>query len=421
MRQSKNTMLKFLKIPKEISWYAGASILSLLFAFIGMSFVSRYLGPTNLGLYSFAINYVGVFLSTVSGLELYYTWHLAKSTEKIKDLKSFAIHKFHILITLTVISIGLAFIILPADVAILCMVLSFPLILHSFTVFSIFANTQGNAKVYASSQVVSAIILLSARLLLVSFHADLKYFVLVSAFDLLITAILITVFYVKDKELVKEFKHAVSPKFLDTVKLLYTIRFSILAFISWQLILRADQLILATFANAYTLGIYSAAAKIAEVPNFIAGILYIYTIPKFGNTATETEGVAVSFFTQYKKILYAYVGVGLFITAGIVIGAPYAVKIIYGSQYLESIAILRVYALSITPMFLLYFFFSLYSSVGRYKMQTAVFASGFILNIFVIKTGFAYFGIRGVALASAITYTLLVLAFSYFYNRKKVL
>lgn len=413
-------MRKFLKIPKEISWYTGASILSLFFAFIGMSFVSRYLGPTNLGLYSFAINYVGVFLSAVSGLELYYTWHLAKSTEKIKDLKSFAVHKFHILSTLTVISIALAFIILPADVAILCMTLSFPLIIHSFTVFSIFANTQGNAKVYASSQVISAIILLSTRLLLVFFKADLKYFVLVSAFDLLITAILITLFYIKDKELVTEFKNAVSPKFLDTAKLLYTIRFSILAFISWQLILRADQLILATFANAYTLGIYSAAAKIAEVPNFIAGILYIYTIPKFGNSASEAEGVTVSFFTQYKKILYAYVGVGLFITAGIVIGAPYAVKIIYGSQYIESIAILRVYALSITPMFLLYFFFSLYSSVGRYKMQTAVFGSGFILNIFVIKTGFAYFGIRGVALASAVTYTLLILAFSYFYNRRKV-
>jgi hypothetical protein len=70
-------------------------------------------------------------------------------------------------------------------------------------------------------------------------------------------------------------------------------------------------------------------------------------------------------------------------------------------------------------MFLLYFFFSLYSSVNRYQAQAVIFGSGLLLTAVIVKFAYAHFGVHGVAGANVISYSLLVLAFGYFHNRRK--
>ncbi len=407
----------FKKIPKEISWYTAAQIITQFFAFIGVSIVSRYLGPTNLGLYSFAQNFIGVFLSCVNGLELYFTWKIAQSENSIQEVKKFFGHKLHLTMTLTLISIVSALIVLPVDVAILCIVMSLPLFLHSLTGFALYANAKSNAKVYAKSQISAGVILLIARIVLVLVKAPLIYIALLSSIDLILTSVLIAYHYLSQKVWYTEFiKHAL-PRYWQTLKLILHIRYSILAFVLWQLILRADQLILATFAGAYTLGIFSAAAKIAEVPNFLAGILYVYTIPKFSRDV-DSHSDTTSFFVKYKKIVLSYLYTSIPITLGIILFAPLIVKIIYGADYGDSVYVLRLYALSIPPMFLTYFFFSLYGSENRYKLQSAIFAINFVLNIGIVKISNYWFGLPGVALSSFLSYSILVGMFAFMYNKK---
>jgi O-antigen/teichoic acid export membrane protein len=412
--------IKHVRIPKALSWYTAAQVCTLLMGFVGFSVISRYLGPTSLGLFSFAQNFLAVFLSCVNGLELYYTWHIAKSDEKIKEMKGFFGHKLHLMLTVMALSVCSALIILPLDVALLCIVISLPLFLHSCTAFTVYSNAEGNAKIYSQSQILAAVILLIARVAFVWMEAKLVYIVLLSSLDLILTSIFIAAHYLSRKDWYETFKEYKFPTYLSTAKLLVRIRYTILVFIAWQLILRADQLILATFAGAYTLGVYSAATKIAEVPNFIAGILYIYTIPKFGLQIKDEAGaiqVEESFYKKYKKLILTYLGVSSVIALGTIIFAPLAIHILYGNEFIESVSILRIYALSIPPLFLLYFFFSLYSSMGRYKMQAAVFLIGLLINVVLIKIGYKLADVQGVAAASFVAYSLLVVAFSYLYKR----
>lgn len=408
----------FKKIPKEISWYTTAQLITQLCAFIGVSLISRYLGPTNLGLYSFAQNFIGIFLSCVNGLELYFTWQVAKSDRSIQETKKFFGHKLHITLLITILAAILSYSYLPSDVALLCTMMSLPLFLHSLTAFVVYSNAKNNAKVYAQSQIWAAIILLVGRIALVLVKAQLVYIVLLSSIELILTASFVTYHYLSQKQWSQEFFKYKLPRFLETLKLMVKIRFSISAFVLWQLILRIDQLILATFAGAYTLGIYSAATKIAEVPNFIAGILYIYTIPKFSTDVEKYAGSNVSFFIKYRKIVLSYLIISITISFCLILFAPQAIHIVYGAEYQDSIYILRLYALSIPPMFLTYFFFSLYGSENRYKLQSFIFGISLIINIVVIKAFNYWYGLPGVAISSFISYSVLVSIFALVYNRR---
>lgn len=404
-----NSLLKK-SILKEISWYTLGQIFIQIFAFLGVIVTSRYLGPTNIGLYSFVQNYLGVFMAITIGIDFYFTLKIAKSTDKIRELKEYIGHKFNITVVLSVIGIVMGWSILPRDVAQMATILFVPLFLSSCSGFYQYAVIEKKAKLIMVIQAISALISFLIKVALVFLSAPLIAFVVAGSIDIVFFVSVFALFYILQKEFRQKFRENkyTYPTFWKTGVFMYSIRMSLLAMMLWQLIIRIDQLVLATFTNAHALGIYAAAVKIAEVPNFFAGVLYTALITHVAMFADKHDSHSKQ---RIHQAMLIYFFSGLLIALGIIFCAPFIVKLLYGSKFIDSIPVLQAYAFSIPGMFLSFHFFGVYGVQDRHHHQALIFLFGLVTNVVLIYILTPLMGLVGAGIATSITYNLLAVAF----------
>jgi O-antigen/teichoic acid export membrane protein len=399
---------------KELSWYTSAQIIVQISAFLSAIIIARYLGPTNLGLLSFVQNYVGILLTVGGGMEYYFTWKIAKSENYFDDVQKYLGYKFSVYILLTVIGIILAWIVMPKDIAFMISIVLIPVSIQSLGVFSIYAIATNRARLMSIVQVVSSLSLIAVKIALAMLEAPLYMFVVVVALDMILAGILISMYFLTKEEWKGFFSTIKIPSFVSSVTFIYTIRFSVLALVFWQLLLRVDQMALATFTNAYTLGIYSAAVKIAEVPNFLAGVIsaaLISRIAKISNQDTEYSK------DKLRTIMLGYFLIGSCISLGIILFAPLIVNVLYGDKFIDSILVLKAYALSIPGMFMNYFFLGIYGARDKYKQQILIFGVAVTVNVILVYALTPIMGIMGAALSTSLAYT--ISAVWFYFNYKK--
>jgi O-antigen/teichoic acid export membrane protein len=393
---------------KQLSWYTAAQIIVQVVAFLSAIIVSRYLGPINLGLYSFVQNYVGSFLTIVAGMDFYFMWKLAKSEDKQKDVFTFIGHKLNIYIVIILAGIISAWVILPRDVAIMVSIVLLPVCIQSLSIFASYTAIIHRAKLLSLVQVTGSVLLFVLKVILVMSKAPLYMFVVVAAIDLILNGVIFFLYYLREKSWREVFMQNSFPSFFHSFTFLYGIRFSIIALACWQLLLRVDQLILATIGNAYMLGIYSAAVKVAEVPNFLAGVLSTVLISRIAQVSTNADALSQH---SLKKMMLTFFGTGSAIAILIIIFAPLAIHILYGGKFLDSVPVLRVYALSIPGMFMNYLFLGMYGAKDKHMFQVMIFGLSLLINGLLVYILTPLFGLGGAALATAIAYSVSALGF----------
>lgn len=403
-------------IFRELSWYAIAQIVVQVISFLSVIIVARYLGPVNLGLYSFVLNYAVVTLTFIGGMDFYFTWKIAKSEDYYRDVKEYVGHKFNIYVSFSILGIIFAWVILPKDLAFMSTIILAPVFVQSLNTFSYYAMATNRAKLMSIVQIVSAIALFLIKIYLVFIKAPLYMFVFVLALDLILTGIILFIYFIRMSEWKKSFSDFKLPSVLSSLTFLYSIRLSIIALSCWHLLLRMDQLILATISNAYTLGIYSAAVKIAEVPNFLAGILSTALISRIAYTSLKNDDISKS---NLKKMMFAYLISGIIIAIFIILIAPLAIEMLYGSKFIDSIPVLRAYALSIPGMFMNYFFLGTYGATDRRNHQVAIFSFAVVINILLVYMLTPIYGVVGTAFATSIAYTVSAIGFYVNLENKK--
>lgn len=227
-------------------------------------------------------------------------------------------------------------------------------------------------------------------------------FVIGAGVDLFLAGVIFSVYFFKSiPECRRAFFPFRTPKILSTLSFLFSIKLSIAALVFFQLLLRVDQLILATLSNAYTLGIYSAAVKISDIPNFLVGIISMALTSRISQISVKYDNESRK---NLKYVMIYYIAVGIFISACIVVFAPLAVHVLYGTKFIDSVSVLRVYALSIPAIFLVSFFMSIYGARDKYKQQVIIFGSSLALNVFLIYVLTPFYGILGTAFATVVAY-----------------
>lgn len=393
---------------KHFSWYTLAQIVVQGVGFLSAVIVSRYLGPTNLGLLSFVQNYLGGFLTITAGMDFYFVWKLAKIENKEEETLLYVGHKFNILLVLSLVGTVSAFFVLPKSIAYMVLILLAPSFLQSFTAFNLYSAVTNRAKRLSFFQVFSSVSLLIIKVVLVKLEAPLQAFIAVTAIDMFLSGLLLAIYYVKISFWKKTISEFYFPSLLKSFTFIFSIKTSIVALASWQLLLRVDQLALATFSDSYLLGIYSAATKIAEMPNFLAGVLSTALISKISliasNGTRETR-------KNLNRMVLIFLGMGSFLAICIIIIAKLAVKIVYGDAFVQSGTVLEVYALSIPAMFMNYLFLGIYGTRDRYTFQLVNFTLALVINVGLIYVLMPKFGVIGVAFSTVIAYTASALLF----------
>lgn len=402
-------------IVKDMSWYTTANIISNLFGFIGVFFVSRYLGPTNLGLYAFVINYVSTFFTIFGGSDLYFTWEISRSEDIYKDIKEYVIYKLYLFLSIFLVVLLSAFIVLPKDVAILVVVFMLPMVVYSLSAFAYYALSIKKAKLVSIINIASNFVFLLVKLLLVFISAKLSYFVFFASFESVLGTTAIAFYFLREKDWREKLSMVRIPNFIFVFHFLNKVKSSIVVVIVWQLLLRADQLFLATVSNAYSLGIYSAAVKLAELPNFFAGVLYSAMIGRMAGVIGENHSYGNK---KLRILLGVYFFIGLLFSLIVILFAPVFVNIIYGSKFSDSVNVLRVYAISIPFFYLLYFFYLFLGAAKRYLVQAIVLSVSVVLNIVLVVIITPIYGLVGTAVATVVSYALGCLLFYFFWIKK---
>lgn len=402
----------------ELSWYLFGQILVQASSFVSAIIVSRYLGPTNLGLFSFSQNFVTLILSIIAGADFYLSWKIATSKDFRNELQMAFAYKIRLHGFLAIVGSIVALVTLPRDVALLCIVLFTPSLLQSFSIFTFYALSKNYAKQIGIIQAFLAFFFLATKLVGVYLGLPLTYFVIIASLDMVMFGILMY-FYcaTHDREIQSFFKGLPPVSFTDLLSFCLKISVSIIAIFFWGLLLRVDQFLLALFTNAYTLGLYAGAVKVAEMPNILAGVI----------TSALTSRIALLPSIEKTKLRKRVMGIvfaqglfGVMVMLFLIVFSGPIISLIYGPTFAGSEMMLRLYALTIPFIFINYVFHSIYGSFSLIRFQAINYGTAVVLNIVFGSLGFMLCGVTGVIYATILAYACSTI-FSFFYFRRTIL
>ena len=390
-------------IVKEAVWYTSANAVVQICSLLGVLFVSRYLGPTNLGIYSFVQNFIAAFLTVLTSMDIYANWHIVQSKDRIKELTKYTYQKAVLSVPLIIILLSTSFIFLPKDIFHLTLVLCLPIITSIFSSYIFSAQEQKKAILVSLGMVLSSIVLLVLKIIAVQNNANLSVFVIINSIDGIVLTTICVAHYIKDYKKI-DFKYLL--KIEDFKSLIKNSALPFVYLLFWFLVIRADQFIVPLYYNAYTLGVYSSAVKVIEMTNVIIIILQALIVPRITHINNPNTGIK-----NMHRTIVAYVLVGLATSLVIYVLAPIIVPILFGEKFVDSVAILKFYAWSVPGLFVSYLFSVVFMSKKNYKWL-ALHAMFFgVLNVFLLYALTLHIGINGVATLSVFMYSLSALAY----------
>jgi PST family polysaccharide transporter len=402
---------------REAGFYGLSNIVNQAMAFIAMIFVSRYLGPTNLGLLAFVQNYSGIFLSLIAGADYYFSWEIGKRENKLDFIKEYITHRLYFTLLVLLFGLGFAFYTFPKDLLLYTLIVMSSFVFTVFSPLYLYSLYEKRAKLIFWVQTISMLFLFVCKILLVILKAPLIYFVIISSIDIALNSLLYLYYYLSTHTTWKN--KLLKFKFFNPLKTLYfyfDIRYAILAPLLWVLLMRADQLMLGFLTSkidllklgesgAYNLGIYNAAVKLAEIPNTLASIVYLVLISRMVKIVEKADEV------RLKKVFNFYILSGGIFALFIYIFAPIMVSLVYGSKFQDSINVLKIYGISIVFVYVITYYLALLGAKDQHRFQSFVFLLGVVINMALVILLTPVFGLVGTAWATVISYGLVACIF----------
>lgn len=384
------------RIVKDATMYISTNAIIQASSFIGVLIVSRYLGPTNIGIYSFVQNYIAAFVTIISGFDVYANWSIVHSKNFYHELIKYTKLKSIIIVALTIPFIFLSFLVLPRAIFLLSLLLILPILTNIFSSFIFVLQYQNKVKLVTVAMTVSAVFLLLLKIIAVLLKLPLGFFIAINAFDGVILSAF-CVYYMQTRQKVTDV-HKVT--FNDFLKLCSLSFFPVAYVCATFIFVRVDQFFVPLYFNAYRLGVYSVAVKVVEMSNIIAVILQALVIPRVFLLQNPDKDRVLT-----HTVALAYLFFGLITACGIYVLAPHLTQTLFGSSYNDAIGILKIYAWSIPGLFVSNFFAVIAMSRRSFKqlalMSIFLASLAVVLSFFAAKIG----SITLVASVSVFVYT----------------
>ncbi len=385
-------------------WALAARIVSILVSFFVTIYLIRYLGSENYGQLSYAVSMVGLFATLASaGIDSVLYRELITHPDKRNEyLGSAFIMKLGLGAATMLCIVGAALMFGEPDVSrILICIIAGTFIFTPFHIIAQEFQADVAQKYVSIVSLIITIILNALKVAVIVSGQGVIYVALV----LLLEPILYATGYLWLRT-----RHYASIRLwrFDSATSL-----SLLAH-SWPFILvalftvaysRIDQIMLKHMIDASAVGLYDAAVRIAEIWLFIPGLIASVLFPALIH-AKKTS------FTEYRNRLLALCGMTvsfsiLFTLIPALFSTPITV-LLYGDSFIQSGAILQVYAWSSIFMALdsvLRFYLLAEHQYHTLLILTACTAiANILLNLLLIPR----LGIIGAAWATLIAYTLLI-------------
>lgn len=399
----------FKKYLANTSWLFLERILRILVSFVVTILVVRYLGPKEFGLYSYALSFFWLFgsLSTL-GLEAITTREIVKYPDK-KDEINGTVFFLRIAGSLAAIVLIAATLFLTGEetyTAILILILSGSFFFQSFSVIEYYFRGIVKAKYNAYALSVSVILSSALKVIFILVKAPLIYFVYSVVFEYAALAIGLIVVYHHYKLSIFNWKYSkniASSLIKDSWPLA-------LSGIVVMVYVRIDQIMIKNMMSVEAVGYYSAAVRLCEAWYFIPVTLCNSIFPAIVNA----KNVSQEFYNNRMQKLYdllTWLAIG--IAVPVTIFSDKIILLLFGNEFSPAAPVLTIYIWAGVAVFLGVASSQYLINENLTKLSFSRNLAGMILNVGLNLILIPYYGIIGSAVATLISYSLIILTLSF--------
>jgi len=399
----------FKKYLANTSWLFFERIIRILISFVVTIFVVRYLGPKEFGLYSYVLSFFALFASFSSlGLEAITTRETIKYPDQIDEINGtvFFLRLAGGIVAIIMIGITLLLTGEETNTAILILILSGSFLFLSFTPIEYYFRgiVKGKYNVYALS--VSVIISSGLKIIFILQKAPLVYFVVAVLIEYVALAVGLIVVYQYNKLSILKWKY--SKKFASS--LLKDSWPLALSGIVVMVYMRIDQIMIKNMMSEEAVGYYSAAVRICEAWYFIPVTLCNAIYPAIVNA----KNVSTEFYYNRMQKLYdllTWLAIGIAVPVSIF--SAQIIQLLFGSEFSSAAPVLTIYIWAGVAVFLSVASSQYLINENLTKLSFYRTLIGMILNVILNLALIPIYGIAGSAIATLISYTLVIFALSF--------
>lgn len=333
---------------KNLSWQLLEKFLQILNTLFIGAWIARYLGVEQFGVLSYAIAYNGLFLTlTTLGLDTLLVKYLVRN----KKIRYYLIGTtFYLKIIASVVIFFLVYISLElthqaVEIRNLVLILASTNIVLSLSVLTQIYEASKKTGLIAKSNIIALIISALVKITLIVLELPILYFAVSYLIDGIVKSAINLIAYERDfSEFIKwKFKKNIALSFLKN---------------SWPLItsgvvismyMRIDIIMIQYMVGSKAAGLYSVAEKLSTFSYFLPTILMGLIFPDLVNLERDRGKV---FLVKVEKIFEYFFYLGLAVAILVFIFGKFVIDNIYGSEFTESIAILRVHAWTLVLVFM---------------------------------------------------------------------
>jgi O-antigen/teichoic acid export membrane protein len=399
----------FKRYFKNTGWMFMGQVVNTIVAFFVGAYMARYLGPSNFGLLSFVVGFVGLFSFLVGfGIDGVLNRELVKFPDKKEQLigNGFWIKLFGAFLAFSVVNCFAYFLRNDSFTRMLIFLFSFTFLFQPFGVIGIFFQSQVLAKKNVIVQIIVALMTSFLKVVFILLKLDIVWFVGVFVVDVFFnTVVFLIMYYYNNFHIVWKIDWGlIKVLFRDSWPLMFIT-------VATMIYMKIDQTMLKYMLDNEAVGIYSVAVRLSEFWYFLPNMICASVFPAIINAKRRGDDF-------YKKRLVALYRLMIFLAIGIAIPAVFLAKFIvlflFGEVYLGATVPLQIYVCAGLPVFLM-------TAVAQYLVvenYTKIFfvatllgaVANIVINIFFIPK----YGIVGASFATLISYfvPLLVVSFS---------
>lgn len=404
----------FKKYFKNTSWMFVAQLMSIFSMFVNI-WVARYLGPSEFGLFSYTIAFVGIFSFIANlGIADVVVRELVNNPEKRDKILGTSFRLLLVSSFLAFFVSVLASFIFETNVfsRLLIIIASSSFLFTSFGLINNFFQASVLAKKNSIAQIITTVLGSLFKIWIILSGQGLILFVFAFVLDYILYALIYLINYRR---------HGLSIFSWVYDKVLFRKIFSaslLLMFsaVAGYLLMKVDQVMIKIYLDDSAVGYYAAAVKMSEAWYFVPAIICASVFPAIINAKkTSILSYRKRLRSLYLLLVSTAVLIGIFIT----VSASRIINLFYGQEFLSSIPVLQIYVWAGVGMFLI-------TGINKYLLVEDRLKALFIYNLIAVIFNIALniylipkVGLLGAAWATLISYTIWPLLV-FVFDRQKV-
>jgi len=389
----------FTRYLKNTSWLMAEKVLRLLIALSVGVWVTRYLGPEQFGILSYAQSFVGIFAALSSlGLSDIIIRELVKSQEKTDVIlgSSFGLQTIGSTVIMLILIVSICLNDNDPLTNKIIVILGLLTFVNSFTVLSSYFHSLVKSKYFAYVGLLGVLISAVLKILLILGEYSLIHFVYVLAFDVIFLSTGLVWFYVKSgQSLFKwRFNWSIARSLLKDAWPL------ILSGIIVSIYMKIDQVMIKEYMGNSAVGQYSAAVRLSEAWYFIPTIICSSLFPAIINAKMKDNDLYLS---RLQKLYNLMVVLGVVIIFPVLLLGDWAIHFLYGEAFNQSSAVLKIHIIGSVFVFLGVANQKWFISENFQAYNILCLGFGMVANIILNAIMIPKMGIMGAAYATLIS------------------